>query len=338
MELTLTNNLGFDIDQLDITLNAGLTPLGSTSIAPFNDASTATGSINLSAGDDLNNLNITVTGFWTGKTILRMPDELVVNNISGSNLVASQVTAVLPPQDFKSSGVSTVDDTDFAFANASHFIELASGELRIFDLLNEIPIAIPNVQISFPDIRTGPNYGPGDSLVISTIIPRAVGGTPGQGQDQTVDLSDIRIYATGNTIDYNISGTTEDTQQGPGSSSRTVNEGDEVTGNVEINNLNIRRAEGIIKPRNVVLNNDELSNGIGQVDIFNDDEAELVDISELNNISKQVSDLEFVNPELGIQYATNIGVDAAVIGAILGTDPNGNEVYLTGKQGQSPRL
>ena len=334
LELTLTNNLGFEADQLNITLNAGGTSLGSTTVAPLNDNTTATATINLSAGDNLNNLNVDINAVWTGKTIQRTPDELVINDVLGNNLVASQVTAVLPSQDFSSSGSSTVDDSDFEFTDPDHFVELESGELRIFDILNGIPLAIQNAQISFPDIRTGPGYGVGDSLVISTNIPRAVGGNPGQAPDQTIDLSDVRIYATGNTIDYNISGTTEDTQQGAGSGSRTVSENDEISANVEINNLAVRSAEGILKPRNVVVNNDDPANGVDIVDLFNDDEAELVDISELGNISEQLSGLEFTNPELSIQYATNIGVDATVIGAILGVDPTGNQVYLSGVQGE----
>ncbi|HEX6982157.1 MAG TPA: hypothetical protein VF181_05305 [Balneolaceae bacterium] len=329
LELTVTNNLGFDIDNLSITLNSGSSFVGNTAINPFNHNATETGTISIPAGTQLSDLNINISASWSAQTMKENADNLVVNSVRGQNLAASQVSAAIESQQFSSSGTTNVDDNKFLFTQPGHFIGLSNGLLSI-DITNQINIAIESLDISFPDIRSKSTDTP---LILSmNNIPSELNG----GSFSTsFDLSGYRIYALDNEVTYNIDAITENTQQGAGSQIRTINEADELRASVELSNLEIKRATGVIIPRNVLLNNDAAANGANKLDVFNDDEAEVIKIDGISDLSEQISDITFANPILNIIYETNLTVDATVYAIIAGINSDGNTVYLSGKPGSN---
>lgn len=323
--LTVTNNLGFNIDQLTVTLNAGSTTVGSTTINTFNYQDTASPTITIPASTQLHDINVDIDASWSTQTMQADANDLVVNDVSGQNLVASQVTAAIDAQSFSTSGSSTVDNSSFEFTQPDHYVSLSSGDLSL-DITNNIDIAVQNLKISFPDIR---DKSTNDSLVLN--IPSIPRSSSGGSYSNTVDLSGYRIYALNNTIHYNIDATTENTQQGSGSEKRTIKETDDVQANVGLNNLTIDRAKGIIKTKTVLLNDDDPSNGTDKLDVFNDNEAETVNIDGIKDISDRLSDISFANPILNALYKTNMGVNTTIYAAIAGTDADGNTIYLKGK-------
>ncbi|HET6527117.1 MAG TPA: hypothetical protein VFG39_00050, partial [Balneolaceae bacterium] len=61
LAFTVTNNLGFDISNLTITLNSGSSFVGSTSLNSFQSGETSTCSIPIPANSFLSNLNVDIT-------------------------------------------------------------------------------------------------------------------------------------------------------------------------------------------------------------------------------------------------------------------------------------
>lgn len=328
VELSFTNNLGFTIDQLDLTLNAGANALDSRSINSVADGQTIAWPISFTEGEVLEDLNIDFTASWLAQPMSGTPENLEVNDIAGNALIASEVTAVLDAQEFTSSGTSIVDNSHFSFTSADHYIELRSGKLRLFDIVNQTDLDISNLQISFPDIRTAP-YTPADSLVLSIQVPR----NSFNGTEETVDLSGVRIYAEGNEVDYHILGTTEDMKAG-GLPAGTIKETDNIIATVALDNLEVSVAHGVIAPRSVLLNNDEASNGTGFLDLFNDEEAEVIEIDVLGDLSTEDGGLEFISPVLNILYDSNLDVETTIYAAIAGVNSDGKIEYLAGKSGE----
>lgn len=334
LQLTLTNELGFDIDQLSITLNSGSDAVGSATISPFNfdpngdniETATLTIPANIAATTPLENINVDVSASWSNTTMESDGGNLIVNDVAGQDLIASQVTAAIESQSFNQAGTSTIDQTDFEFRTSDHFVQLGSGELTI-NIDNNINIGVESLDITFPDI-----VDPSDAPLVmnlSNIPSRDDGGT----FSTSFDLSDYKIKAEGGTIDYTVAATTENTQQGQGSPIITVSETDKLDAEVDLNNLQISRAEGYVVPKLVLLNNDQTADGIDNLDVFNNNEAELTDIDGMSELSDKLSGLTFENPILQTLYNTNLGVNATVYAVIAGTDANGNTLYLKGKDG-----
>lgn len=336
LQLTLTNNLGFHIDQMEITLNSGSDPVGSATVGTadddtdrFNDNTTETVTIDIPAGitatDPLSDLSTNLSASWKEQDMNRDAGSFDVNSVTGQNLVASQVTAAIESQDFNSAGISAINDDNFRFTQSDHFVELGGGNL-IIDIQNDIDIGIEELVISFPEIRAKSDDSP---LVMNlSNIPASSDG--GDFAD-SFDLTNYRIYAEGNEITYNIEAVTENTQQGGGSDTRTINEADELTASVSIENLKVNRAEGVITPRNVLVNDD--SDSDGEVDVFNDDEAETINIDGIKELSDRISDITFANPILSTLYETNLGVNTAIYAAIAGTNDDGETIFLSGDVG-----
>lgn len=334
LEVTMTNNLGFDIATLNLTLKAGGSVVDNSSTTGFNDQDTNTAIFNISAGTQLSSLSVDLSASWNAQNMKRNPDNLIVNNVEGIDLVASQVQAVVPSQDFTSVGNSAVDDSKFKFTDPSHYIELKGGQLRIFDIVNQIDLGLDTLQISFPDIRRSP-YVAGDSLVIKFEGNSSIPANSNGAVEKNIDLSDMRIFAENNQVDYNISGVTEDAQKGSGSQTRTLNETDQLQASVEISSLQIKSATGVVVPRNILLNDDIPDNGTEILDLFEDQEAETIDIDGLKDLSEQLDGLSFADPQMSILYDTNLGVEADVYASIVGISSGGNEVYLHGESGSS---
>ncbi len=331
VELTLTNDLGFDIDVADIDLKSGNTVITSTTFNNVAHNSTVTGQFVFANGDVLQDLNVDVSVTWSAQTSQDNPGSLIVDSLEGVDLVASEVEAAVEAQTFESSDVTTLDNTEFQFTEAGHYVELQSGDLMISEIINNLDITIENMAISFPGIRTAP-YAEGDSLVIvyngATEITR-----DGSAPARSMDLSGYRIFAEDNQVEYNISAQTENTQEGSGSETRVISETDNVAATVSINNLQIAEAFGVIVSKDVLLGDDDPNNGIDQLDLYNDTEAELIEIDGLEDLSDKLDGIEFTDPTISIDYTTNLEVGATVYGAFLGINSNNEVIYLTGDAG-----
>ncbi len=337
IEVTISNNLGFDITQIDMDLNSGGTFIANGAINNVNHGATSSGQIPFSDGDVLSDLNVDISVSWNAQNTQANPGELVVESIDGVDLVASAVEAALTSQRFSTSSTTEFDATEFIFSSPNHYVELASGNLDMDPIVNGLDLTIDSLVISFPGIRQGPNYLPGDSLVIEyvagndQIIRNSTSGT------KNIDLTGYRLFAFNNEIEYNILSVTENTQDAaPGDQTRVITETDEISSRVEISNLAIAEAFGEIVPQTVVLGDDVGNDGI--IDLFNDTEAELTEIDGLEDLSSQIEGLEFTQASLTIDYTSNIGVPTTIYASFVGVNGDGDEVFLSGKSGSDAEV
>lgn len=339
LALQITNNLGFDFRTTEISIidTVSNTVIGSSAVFSaannnqLTDGTTQTASVAFNNGDQLLNLGVEIVIYWDTFNFPANPQELTVNSVSGVGLVASQVQAVVEPQSFTTNSITDFDDSEFIFNDASHYVELESGVLQIDQIINSIDITVEQMVISFPGIRSAP-YAAADSLVIeysgaSEIIRNGIAPA------RQVDLSGYRIYANNNQVEYNIVAQTENTQTGAGAQPRVINENDQVSSSVAISNLVVGEAFGLIVPQTVLLSNDDPNNGTDQLDVFNDNEAEISEIDGLSDLSSKLEGLEFTEPALSINYTTTVGVPTTIYGALLGVSGDGTPVYLSGKAG-----
>jgi len=336
LTLTVRNDLGFDADGspgVTIDLLAGNTVLDTDS-KDVPDNSTADFTFNLTAGTVLSNLNIDVSASWNAQNMSRDAGQLVVEDLQASNLEASQVQAVVSSQDFSSSGQSSIDNTEFEMTDPGHYIELESGQIHIHQIVNSLDLDVDQLVVSFPDIRSAP-YTASDSLVIqfqgATAIPR----NSSNAVEQTEPLAGYRVYGQNDVIDYNVSGLTENAQQGSGSQVRTIQNTDNVQATVDIENLQVAVGFGILKPRDVIMNDDDPTNGIDLVDVLSDDEAEVISVGGLDVLSEKIGSLEFANPSLTFNYETNIGSPVEIFSTLAATNGRGDLVFLHGTSGSS---
>jgi hypothetical protein len=337
--LTLTNNLGFDMNAIDINLNSGSSLVASTTINNLNHGNTSSGTIPFDEGDVLSEINIDVTVSWNAQNTQANPGEMIVEGIEGDGLVASAVEAALESQNFSTSNTTTFDAAEFQFTSPDHYVELESGIINIEPIVNGLDLTIDSLIISFPNIRRGPNYLPGDSLRIRYIpgFDQILRSSTSPAKER--DLAGFRLYALNNEIAYNIYAVTENTQNAaPGDQTRTINETDQINSSVSITNLQISEAFGNIAAQTVSLGDDDLSNGETVFDLFNETEVELIEIDGLDDLSTQIKGLEFTSASLSIVYESNIGVPTTIYGAFLGTNGDGEEVYLSGKAGSNAEV
>lgn len=230
------------------------------------------------------------------------------------NVSSEVVNITVPPftgsQTVTANRNLSIDNNSFEFRDASHFVEMDSGAFTV-GFTNGTDVSI-DLEISFPDV-TDPNQS---SLVITIDSI-----SPGEIISNSYDLTGHRIYAgTDNEIDYQISVSTNNSSQ----------QGGDITTEVGFENLGISRAEGFIVPKNMLLNED--ATGDGELDVFDDNEAEIINIDGINNISEHVSDVTFSNPILSTLYNSNLGVNTTVYAVIAGTKSNGDPVYLNGDE------
>lgn len=328
LPVTFQNNLGLDIDQLTIALNSGGTNVDNVVLNNVLDNNAYEAQFIFAPGTLLEDLNVDLSASWSAQNLQRDPDNVVVSEPQGENLTASRLTASIPAQHFSEGGDLELSDEDFQFTQPDHYLELNSGTLRIYNLINQIDLELDTLQLSFPGIRRPP-YNVEDSLVVT--FEGLPGGSAGT-DERTISLEDLRFYGEGNILNYNLYVSTENTQES-GTGIVTIQSTDEVSATISVENLNLREAVGVLTPKEVLLNDDDPSNGISILDLSNDAEAEISELDGLEDISRQIEGLSFVEPSLNVPYQTNLGIETTVIGAILGTDENGNSVYLSGIPG-----
>jgi len=272
----------------------------------------------------------------TEPVIVRATD-LISTEMEGSAQLSS-ASAVLKSQSFSVTDEVDFEDEDFRLTSDNHYVEIAAGVLKIQNVTNDIDLDIDTLVVSFPGIRTDTDgtgrYLPSDSLWIefsgSNRIRR--GSDPRPQPEFTMSLENVRIYAPDNRLSYNIRAVTEDTRNAAGGDSvRTVLSSDRFTASLDIENVTLRTAFGRVQRRVELLVDDDGDNGI--IDLFNDREAEITEIEDLEELSERLSGLRLVNPSFDLIYDTNLGVQGTVIGAILGISSSGEKVFLSGKPG-----
>lgn len=337
IEVDLTNDLGFNINQLNLTLKSGDTDVSTTTVTSFNAGTDRTATLSFNPGDVLSDINIDVSMSWNTQNTSAVPTALIVQAINGVDLVASEVVAALEAQDFSTTSTSSFDATEFQFTSADHYVELASGSIEIAPIVNGLDLTIEELVISFPTIRKEP-YGLGDSLVIeykdATKVLRSA-----ESIAQSIDLSGYRLYALNNEVTYTTRAVTENTQDAaPGDQNRVISETMSISSSVAIENLKIAEAFGEVKPQTVLLGDDDPLNGVEIIDIMNDAETELTEIDGLEDLSKQLDGLEFTRAKLSIDYTSNIGIPTTIYAAIMGVDGDGEEFFLTGLNGSDKQV
>lgn len=336
LDITVTNELGFDIQTLDITLLSNGAQVGTVaSFTNLSDDATETASIVFSDGDELVDITVDVVVSWNGFTYPADDGDLIIRSASGNNLLASSVTAKLEPQDFSTTNTSTFNNTEFRFTDPLHYVELSGGQISVTNLVNNMGVGIETLQISFPDIRNG-SFSAADSLVIN--FPTIPAGT--NANDQNIDLTGFQIFAENNQVTYNIVAATVNTQSGPSAGDVIISETDQISASVDITGLAIREAFGEIVTQNVILGDNDNSNDTGSevLDVFNDTEAEITNIEGLEDFSEQIDGFMFTDPTININYNTNIRIGTTIYAALVGIDGNGNEVYLSGKSGEDTEV
>lgn len=342
IEITFRNELGFDLDNLTLELYSGNNSLGIIDIDFFVHNSTRTGALVIVENPDtdpeveLSELNADVEISWPTQTMQDDAGNLIINKVSGQQLIASSVNAVIQPQEFFLSGSSDISDEEFIFSEQDHYVQLSEGILSVQNIINTIDLDIDLLEISFPGLRTPP-YSEADSLVILFDGAQKIPRNNTSPVSRSFNLDDVRIYAENNLVDYNIKAITENTQESEGSDSRTIQETDKVNAEIEFLNLKISEVFGVIANRQILLNTEISSDGSG-VELMNNLEAEVIEIDGIHDLSRRVEGIEFTRASLSINYSTNVDVQTSVIGAFLGIDAEGNQFFLHGEPGTNAQV
>ena len=327
--LQLTNDLGFDINELTLQLISNNNDVGNPiQFLNFEHDSTSTKSLTFALGTELETpLKAEIEISWSDQNLQDEGNELVVNEVRGEDLKLSSVTGVLEEQNFTNRDSAEVNTDNFEFTEDGDFIIIRSGELLIDNIINDVDLGLEEVEISSPEIfLSGADMPlPGDTLVANFSIPRNADGNI----SEQIDLSGTSILSADNNITFNVRAVTEITTD-KADSIRTVRFTDTMSLDVSIRDLVIDAVQGLVKPRTELLNNDDSTNGIGLLDVLNLEEAEQAEIDGIENISEQTEDITFLNPSLTLEFNSNIGLPNTIFGALLGIDEQGNRQFLSG--------
>lgn len=280
----------------------------------------------------------TASSAGTNEPVTVLSTNEITTFLDGSVEITS-ANSVLDAQNFSTSGEVEISDEDFVLSTDDHFVDIASGVLNIGSLVNEIDLDIDTLIISFPDIRMDTDgsgrYDPADTLSFEFTGDNRIrrGSDPQNLQPEIAQsLENARIIAPGNVLRYNVKAVTEGTRDAVGDDTvRTVNASDRFIASVDIEDLSIRTAFGEVRRRVELLNDDVTNDGI--LELFDDREAEVTEIDDLDEISERISNLNLTNPKLDLIYDTNLGVRGSVIAAIVGVNDSGEEVFLSGRPG-----
>ena len=326
--MTLNNKLGFNLNTVNVSIRSGNSTVGQLNFTNLAHNTTQTSALVIPPGTVLASINVNVSIAWNQQLTVANPNELIVQNVAGDALEASQVVAAIGPQSFSTAGEIVVAEDQFLFTQPGDYIEVESGTLDINRIANNMGLGIESFVLSLPSIRRAP-YGVGDSLVIR--FEGATALTSGRViENFLIPLTNTRIIAPNNVVRYSVSATTQDLRQGSNSTPATLRAADNVFASVGISNLAIRTAIGTIVTKSVDLNENDLSNGTN-IDLFNDIEANVISLDGIDDLSDKIEGLQFTDARLAISYQTNIGVAAKVVGAFVGVDAKGQTLYLTGK-------
>lgn len=341
MKLTFKNNLGFDIQVLELFFESNGNQVGSMlTITDFLHGGIVSGNVEFTDGEILAvPLNVIVNVIWPNQLTKEEPGELVVLSIENDGLGFRSARAVFPPQEISERFESIIDETEFSFSAPGDFVKINEAVITFTDLKNTIDIDVDELIISFPSILIESSQGiylPSDSLVVTLAgqngIKRASHPSNVNGITFDIPLNNIKITAPDNKIVVHVQGRTEDTSAStPGDRSRIISEGDGITGEVSFNIIDTGSARGLVQPRVINLNDSDDY----LLDIMDPNVRIESDIEDIRSISERIQNLELTNPELSLHLTSNIGLETRIYGAIMGVNVNGDAVMLSGKPGTS---
>lgn len=278
-------------------------------------------------------LELGTTG-GTGLQISSTDKVLIQSNTT--DLEVEEAKLALESETMETDNSISLNSQEFQFTQNDHYITLDKGKLVIDSLVNQLSTNIPELTIKIKDIFT-PD---GDTLTIS--FEGSSDGPEGSYQYRRIeanevndrepikiDLSGFLIEALNNQIEYELRGKTEDT----GNQAVIVSSSDEVGANLQVRELEINEAKGLISEKEVLLNDDDPANGKDVLDLFNDQEAEVQEFEDLEELSDRLGETRFFDTALDLLYDVNLGIPARIYGVILGINEDGKRVYLTPKQG-----
>ncbi len=329
IDITLTNNFGFDLNSLEVILYSGNDEITSTVIPNvLANGETVKSSLIIPADSHISNIHVGVKTEWFAQNIQSDPDELSIDDIKGDGLTASNVYASVEPQKFESNFYTDFDNKDFSFNNdLANYVELDSGTLNIGAIFNGLDMDLDTLIISIQSLRYYP-YTEADTLIIEYSGAEKLFSNS-QTDPRTIDLKDYRIYAPTDEIVYSVVAVTENTQNLAGNDKlRLVDQDHSITSEITITDLSIKVAKGAVKEKHFWLNDDLHEDDI--IDILNDEESEFIELDGMESFSKQIEGIEFANPVLSLNYDSNVGSDLILYMTILGTNEKNEKVYLSG--------
>lgn len=331
----LTNDLGFDLSQLTVQFQTEGVDVGDPLI--FNNlenGESATDSVDVPPNTVLAiPLFAEVQITWDTQTMQQSNETFIVEEIRGQNLELSEVEGVIGRQTVTKNQTAEIGIDEFEFSSEEDFIEIETGELVFGNITNNIEIGIDSLVISSPELLI-PDGDEPPTIEDSLKTTIQIGRNESLGSDIRIDLAGAILQSADNNISYNVFASTENTAEAAnGDSVVTVQSTNTFAIDASVNNLVIKRARGIIQPVTVKLNEDDPANGNNILDLFNDTEAEIVDIDGLEDLSDQTEDLTFLNPSLTLNYTTNVGVKNTIFGGLIGIDEAGNQTFLNGIEG-----
>ncbi len=260
--------------------------------------------------------------------------DVVTIQSSTTELEVDEAKLSMDSEELETGNSIAVEEAEFRFTQPNHYVELEGGSLVIDSLVNQLGMGIENLTVTINDIFTpegdtlkisfeGSSDGPAGSYRYKAIEANE----NDERQPVRIDLNGFRIKALNNQVEYKVSGQTEDS----GSRAVIVRSSDDVGAKLQLQELEVKEAQGVVAEKRILLNDDDPSNGEDVLDVFNDQEAEVKTFNDLEELSNRIGETQFFNTSFDLLYDINLGVRARIYGIIVGINEEGKKVYLTPK-------
>ncbi len=263
-------------------------------------------------------------------------DDKVLIQSSTTELEVDEARLEMDSENLETGNSLTLDTQEFQFTRSDHYVELGGGTLVIDSLVNQLSLNIPELEVKIKDIFTPDGdtlsitfEGTSDGPAGSYQYRRIESNENNDREPIRIDLTGFRIKALNNQIEYVVSGRTEDT----GNQAVTVRSSDEVGAKMQVEELEVKEARGVIAEKDILLNEDDPVNGENVLDLFNDREAEVQEFDDLEELSDRIGETQFFDTAFDLLYDVNLGFPVRVYGIIVGINEEGDRVYLRPKQG-----
>ena len=235
-------------------------------------------------------------------------------------------------EQFSEVGQTSLSLDGVHFNSPTDFVEIASGSLDISNLVNGFDLAMDVVEISFPSIRMAP-YAPSDSLRLrfqgstdnpTSYIYRGIGRNEGP-RNVSVDMASLRMYSDAGDLRYNIAATAEEATD-----VREIISDDQINSTVEANQIEVASVQATIDPIRFDVTEDADSNGL--LDVLHSSESIESSLSGIGDlVDFGFTSLSLAGTELTLDISSSVSANYVLYAAIVGIDPDGNPVFLSGK-------
>ena len=229
-------------------------------------------------------------------------------------------------------GRVSLDGGPVTFERAGDFVELASGTLRLRELVSELEVGFDSLTISFPGIRRpdanedGRQYAPGDSLTIAFVEQpdgpfefEAI--EPGASRSESISAGPMRFVPDGNTLIYHLQATLNTAPDTTAQSLRTLRVEDEIRTGLSWKQLDVEAIRATVRPFTVGLTPD--ADGDGRRDLADDAEARTASFSGFRGLSRRVEGLQLRDGRFTFSVETDLGTDTRLYGAVEGRHRDG---------------